>query len=303
MAVRVEQGATMEESDRNKVSVLKYTANNKSCFEQRANNAGEQYKNYFNGPVSFVPKSKLKEVPSIVQGMNAAMKEVGIGLAHNQYPKTEDMKNPCAIFVVDSQYIQNRQLSKDFEAFVNPVIVGYSTETKELFHGCLSAIGAERARVATYKEILIAYHSDDGSEEIKVNKFEKLAAIICQHEYNHLATKGTYVDTTNYYYTGDRFKQSTQGYLSDDQIDALELNGMLDNEGDGVPNLTTLENIAQCKRFLKINEAYKKAVDKYLSVNPADQSLHNNLLAVDDSILDKAEKTTYYDVDYPSLTR
>lgn len=256
--------------------------NLKQEFEQRATNELQQQIYYFNQPVIKFPITDENKLlaQKITQNMFTAMEGCGIGLAHNQLPKEEKATNPYAIFVIklESQNVPA-------ETFVNPIIVGLSQEKVALYHGCLSAIGTNRAKVTTHKEILLAFYSGEDLK-LRVAKYTDWAAIICQHEFNHLATRGTYVDTVNNYVNKDRFKHAEKFFLTQQEIAKLKEEGIiLENIGEDVPCLIPDEVLSRCKKALQLDKSYMQAVNDYLEANPQDKHLYDNLMAMPDTDL------------------
>ncbi|WP_081326512.1 peptide deformylase, partial [Wolbachia pipientis] len=214
-------------------------------------------------------------VKNIVKNMHISIEKCGIGLAHNQYPKQDGATNPYSIFIIDGQDYYSDVL---FEAFINPLIVGYSSEKVGFYHGCLSAIGIGPAKVSTYKEILIAFFSEDLTLQVK--KYTGMAAIICQHEFNHLATRGTYVDTVNSYINGDRYIHAEESYLDREEMERDELGKIIEHVVDDIPCLISDETLAKCRKFLINNKLYNDALKQYLHNHPEDKFLHDNLMAL-----------------------
>ncbi len=251
-------------------------------FEQRANSKEEEKSCYFNQPVVMVPideknKSMIKD---IVKNMRASIKQCGVGLAHSQYPKQDGATNPYSVFIIEGKGISSHV---PFEAFINPVIVGYSIEKVGFYHGCLSAIGVGQAKVSTYKEILIAFFSEN--LVLQVKRYTDMAAVICQHEFNHLATCGTYVDTVNVHINGDRFRDAKEFYLDTKEIKKMnEYRKIIEPFAENVPCLINGETLTRCKRFLMDNKLYDAAIAEYLQNYPEDKPLYNNLINVSDSM-------------------
>lgn len=253
-------------------------------FEQRAENEEEQKIFYFNQPVikfpiTYTNQTKAKD---ITDQMFKAMEDCGIGLAHNQLKMDEkETVNPYAIFVISSvKDTADTEFYVPPEAFVNPVIVGQSLGKKGFPHGCLSAIGANRAWVETYQEVLIVFYSVPDLQ-LQVKKYTGFAAIICQHEFNHLSTRGTYIDTANLYCNNDRFKEAENFYLNDDEAKEVRKTNDIKSVGkrENIPCLITEDVLSRCKKALKDEVLIKEAVTNYLQQHPEDQALYDNLMA------------------------
>ncbi len=253
-----------------------------SYFEQRANSKEEEKSYYFNQPVVMVPiaeknKSMIKD---IVKNMRESIKQCGVGLAHSQYPQQDGATNPYSIFIIEGKGISSHV---PFEAFINPVIVGYSVEKVGFYHGCLSAIGVGQAKVSTYKEILIAFFSEN--LVLQVKRYTDIAAVICQHEFNHLATCGTYVDTVNVHINGDRFIDAKEFYLDTKEIKKVnEYRKIIEPIEENVPCLINDKTLERCKRFLMDNKLYYDATAEYLKNYPEDKPLYHNLINVSDNV-------------------
>ncbi|WP_222523875.1 hypothetical protein, partial [Wolbachia pipientis] len=140
-----------------------------------------------------------------------------------------------------------------FEAFINPLIVGYSSEKVGFYHKCLSAIGIGPAKVSTYKEILIAFFSED------------------------LALP--YVDTVNSYINGDRYIHAEESYLDREEMERIDKRGrIIEHVVDDIPCLIGDETLAKCRKFLINNKLYNDALKQYLHNHPEDKFLHDNLM-------------------------
>ncbi len=264
------------------VSYTKKVENDKQEFEQRATSELEEQIRYFNQPVMKFPiADENKQIAQrITTEMFDSIKGCGIGLAHNQLPKAEGATNPWAIFVIEfvSQNVPP-------ESFVNPIIVGYSKEKVALYHGCLSAIGTARAKVTTYKEILLAFYSGD-ELKLQVKKYTEWGAIICQHELNHTTTRGTYVDAVNMHFNGNRFEDAKEFFVEENLINELKETGILsENIGANVPCLISDEVLSRCKKALQLDQDVMQAVNNYLVANPIDKPLYDNLMASMDTNL------------------
>ncbi|WP_425363201.1 peptide deformylase [Candidatus Tisiphia endosymbiont of Hybos culiciformis] len=247
-----------------------------SSFEQRVDKDKESY--YFHQPcIEFPIIDKNKQVVvDIVEQMHDAMKGCGIGLAHNQYPKAENATNPYAIFIIEARDVP-------FEVFINPVIVGYTEEKVGFYHGCLSALGYESAKVATYKEVLIAFYAED-LKTLQVKKFADFASVICQHEFNHLTTKGTYVDTI-YNHVNGNHELAKDFFSTDEQIKSDKRRYSLDTVSDDIPCLIPSNILSKCKKYLNENKLYNDAVDDYLISHPEDKPLYEQLSNLPDTQL------------------
>lgn len=253
-------------------------------FEQRATNELEAKTNYFNQPVIKFPitDTNKAEARDIIDKMFTDMKSCGIGLAHNQLQRVGEATNPYAIFVIKREDA-DPALYVPEEAFVNPVIVGHSVEKTGFAHGCLSAIGAKGAWVDTYDEVLIAFYSLPDLQ-LQVKKYPGHSAVICQHEINHLATRGTYIDAVNNWFTGDCFTEATDFYLDPAEAKTANKNKTPpDRIGTNIPCLTTNETLSRSKREITEDKALQKVLAEHFKAHPEDKQLYNNLMTASDT--------------------
>lgn len=72
-------------------------------------------------------------------------------------------------------------INDKFELFINPVIVGKSSETFETEEGCLSLEGTRK--VIRHKSVTVIYSTKTG--KTKKQKFTGFIAQILQHEIDH----------------------------------------------------------------------------------------------------------------------
>ena len=132
-----------------------------------------------------------QNIQDIIKKMKESMTGMGIGLAANQ------IGYDYQIFMIEydssvgnSRYPQKFD-SVPYQVFINPKITRASKERVSFWHGCLSALGEKRGKLATYKEIEYEAYNQNG-EKI-AGKLDGLAAVIFQHEFNHLLGS-VYVD-------------------------------------------------------------------------------------------------------------
>lgn len=137
-------------------------------------------------PVNDIQSS---EIQSIIAEMHEKMQCNGIGLAANQ------IGYPYQIFMIEFDSSNARYpLSFDsvpFQVFINPKITKASETRVSFWHGCLSALGEKRGKLATYKEIEYEAYNQHGKKI--TGKLDSIAAVIFQHEFNHLLGS-VYVD-------------------------------------------------------------------------------------------------------------
>lgn len=254
----------------------------KSSFEQRAENPEEKENNYFNQPCLEVAISDGNEanIKEIVDGMHKSIDGCGVGLAHNQYPKTDNGANPYAICIIECTN-DNARFSTPFEALINPVIVGFSVAKVGFPHGCLSAIGHDRAKMASYKETIVA--SYDENFELKVKKYSDFAAVIVQHELNHLYSQGTYVDTVEKHKEENPDLSGKQFFFTEEELSTDPNRYELNEVGDDVPSLINNELLARCKNYLSTHKNYLKVTEDYYANHPLDASLYKNFMELPDT--------------------
>jgi peptide deformylase len=113
----------------------------------------------------------------------------GIGIAANQ------VGCPYQVFIIEyhgnnPRYSSIEIVPKQF--FINPKIISFSTEKVCYYHGCLSAKGKGRGLVATYATITVSAYNESAQQFTR--ELTGLAAIIFQHEFNHLLGR-TYLDS------------------------------------------------------------------------------------------------------------
>jgi peptide deformylase len=116
------------------------------------------------------------------------VKNSGVGIAANQLGKR------VQIFIIEAnddnpRYKVLGQVEK--QLFINPIITKVSTEKKNFWHGCLSAMDEKRGNVATYE--WIEYQCQNQKGEVQIGRLDGFAAVIFQHEFKHLMN-GTYLD-------------------------------------------------------------------------------------------------------------
>jgi len=132
---------------------------------------------------------KSAEIQSIITEMRAKMQGNGIGLAANQ------IGYPYQIFMIEFDSSNSRYpldfASVPYQVFINPKITKASQQRVSFWHGCLSALGHKRGKLATYKEIEYEAYNQNGKKII--GKLDSIAAVIFQHEFNHLIGS-VYVD-------------------------------------------------------------------------------------------------------------
>ncbi|MDE4948973.1 peptide deformylase, partial [Francisella tularensis subsp. holarctica] len=81
--------------------------------------------------------------------------------------------------------------SVPYQVCINPKMTKASKQRVSFWHGCLSALGENRGKLATYKEIEYEAYNQHG-EKITV-KLDSIAAVIFQHEFTHILGS-VYVD-------------------------------------------------------------------------------------------------------------
>lgn len=134
----------------------------------------------------------------------------GVGLAAPQ------VNRPVRLFVMDSIQIFENMDEEDRagfpgqsgikQAFINPVVLGYSGEPWPYNEGCLS-IPKIREDVMRPELVTIQYQDEKGAT--KTETFSGLNARIIQHEYDHLEGK-LFID-----YLAPLKKKLLKGKLSD----------------------------------------------------------------------------------------
>ena len=132
-------------------------------------------------PVKDITSDRIQ---SVIKEMHRKMAGYGIGLAANQIGYSHQ------IFIIE--YKNDSSVSRyslDFESipyqvFINPKIIKVSKQRVSFWHGCLSALGEKRGKLATYKEIEYEAYNQYGEKIL--GKLDSLAAVIFQHEFNHL---------------------------------------------------------------------------------------------------------------------
>ncbi|APC92028.1 MULTISPECIES: peptide deformylase [Francisella] len=125
---------------------------------------------------------KSAEIQNIIVEMRQKMQGNGIGLAANQ------IGYGYQIFMIEFDS-SNLSYPLDFasvpyQVFINPKITKASKQRVSFWHGCLSALGEKRGKLATYKEIEYQAYNQYG--EVITGKLDSIAAVIFQHEFNHL---------------------------------------------------------------------------------------------------------------------
>lgn len=141
------------------------------------------------------------EIQNIIAEMREKMQGNGIGLAANQ------IGYPYQIFMIEFDS-SNSRYPLDFESvpyqvFINPKITKASKQRVSFWHGCLSALGEKRGKLATYKEIEYEAYNQHGKRII--GKLDSIAAVIFQHEFNHLIGS-VYVDFDTEYMDNDELQ-------------------------------------------------------------------------------------------------
>jgi len=94
-----------------------------------------------------------------------------------------------------------------YAVYINPRITRVSSERKNFWHACLSALGEKRGNVATYEWIEIKASDSTGSEI--QTRLEGLAAVIFQHEFRHMLG-GTYLDRATSFLTKEEFERGLE---------------------------------------------------------------------------------------------
>ena len=116
------------------------------------------------------------------------VKNSGVGIAANQLGKR------LQIFIIEAKADNPRYKvlgPVQKQIFINPIITKVSSEKKNFWHGCLSAMGEKRGNVATYE--WIEYQCQNQKGDIQNGRLDGFAAVIFQHEFKHLMN-GTYLD-------------------------------------------------------------------------------------------------------------
>ncbi|MED7787864.1 peptide deformylase [Francisella sp. 19X1-34] len=153
---------------------------------------------------------KSQEIQNIISEMHQKMSGNGIGLAANQ------IGYPYQIFMLEfdgsnSRYPINFE-KVPYQVFINPKIIKASKQRVSFWHGCLSALGEKKGKLATYKEIEYEAYNQNG-EKI-TGKLDSIAAVIFQHEFNHLLGS-VYVDFDTEYMDAEELQiKFTNGELS-----------------------------------------------------------------------------------------
>ena len=138
-------------------------------------------------------------IQNIIREMYTEMHGVGLGLAANQ------LGYPYQIFMIEFDKNKSSRYSLDFDSvdfqvFINPRVTSHSAERVSFWHGCLSAIGYKRAKLASYKTLEYSAYNEHG--ELVTGKINGLAAVVFQHEFAHLLGK-MYVDFDTEYLDHD----------------------------------------------------------------------------------------------------
>lgn len=132
---------------------------------------------------------KSAEIQNIIAEMRVKMQGNGIGLAANQIGYLYQ------IFMIEFDSSNSRYPLEfenvPYQIFINPKITKASKQRVSFWHACLSALGEKRGKLATYKEIEYEAYNQNG-EKI-TGKLDSIAAVIFQHEFNHLIGS-VYVD-------------------------------------------------------------------------------------------------------------
>lgn len=140
-----------------------------------------------------------ENIQNIIKDMRTKMQGNGLGLAANQ------IGHPYQIFMIEFDKKNTTRYTLDFpdvpfQVFINPMITKCSDQKVSFWHGCLSALGYKRAKLATYKEIEYKAYNQHGEEISGV--LGGLAAVIFQHEFAHLLGK-MYIDFDTQYIDND----------------------------------------------------------------------------------------------------
>lgn len=137
---------------------------------------------------------KSDKIQSIITEMRQKMQGNGIGLAANQIGYSYQ------IFMLEFDSSNSRYpmdfSSVPYQVFINHRITKVSKQRVSFWHGCLSALGEKRGKLATYKEIEYEAYNQYGEKII--GKLDSIAAVIFQHEFNHLLGS-VYVDFDTQY--------------------------------------------------------------------------------------------------------
>ncbi|AXA33544.1 peptide deformylase [Francisella adeliensis] len=160
----------------------------------------DEYNDILYSKCELVKDINSQHIQNIIKEMQTKMRAIGgLGLAANQ------IGYPYQIFMIEfdkkntSRYTINLP-DVPFQVFINPTINKHSNQNVSFWHGCLSAIGYKRAKLATYKEI--EYQAYDQYGEIIKGSLSNLAAVIFQHEFAHLLGK-MYIDFDTQYIDND----------------------------------------------------------------------------------------------------
>lgn len=142
-------------------------------------------------PVTGIKDIKIQ---NIISEMHRKMQGNGIGLAANQ------IGYDYQIFIIEFDSSNSRYpldfANVPYQVFINPKITKASKQRVSFWHGCLSALGEKRGKLATYKEIEYEAYNQFGEKII--GKLDSIAAVIFQHEFNHLLGS-VYVDFDTQY--------------------------------------------------------------------------------------------------------
>jgi peptide deformylase len=155
------------------------------------------------------------ELSDLISFMHKTMTEkAGIGIAANQVGKN------LQIFMIEAKPDNIRYKvfgAVPYTVFINPKILQASTETRNFWHGCLSAVGEKRGNVATYDWIEVEAQKPDGSPF--TTRLAGLAAIIFQHEFRHMLG-GLYLDRAETFLSKDEIDLK----MASKEIKVFELN-------------------------------------------------------------------------------
>jgi peptide deformylase len=145
-------------------------------------------------------------IQNIIKEMYTEMHGVGLGLAANQ------LGYPYQIFMIEFDKEKSSRYSLDFDSveyqvFINPRVISHSDKRVSFWHGCLSALGYKRAKLASYKTL--EYSAYNEHSELITGTLDGLAAVVFQHEYAHLLGK-MYVDYDTEYLDHDVLNEKVE---------------------------------------------------------------------------------------------
>lgn len=121
------------------------------------------------------------DVKKLAEDMYETMHSAdGIGLAAPQIGIS------LRIFVVDGSMLEDEQMKKFKQVFINPVIEGESGEVWDFEEGCLS-IPNVRGDVSRKSSIKVTYFDESWNK--KTEEFDSMRARVIQHEFDHIEGK------------------------------------------------------------------------------------------------------------------